>query len=303
MKLTKRVQLLVLYAVLPSLFSCSPSLQEPVKHFDLQAPKPFGYVIGDEIHHRIVVETRRNLILSKESIPAAGAVNRWLQLKSAKVSVQTASDVDKTELDLTYQVFYSPLEVKMLKIPGFTLRFKQFGQTIEQPVPDWHFTLSPLHELVIRKEADRIYLRPDAVPDQLNVQPFLDRLQLSLFGVLLSALYLAWRHRLLPGQSRRSAFKQASREIAALSSQEIDKALGVIHHALNALNDKPLFKQDLPLLYQRKPQFEAVAPELDWFFNFSSLYFFAGRHYVAEQDFTRLQQLCRRCRKLELETL
>jgi mxaA protein len=303
MRLAKRVQLLVLYAVLPFFSACSPSLQEPITHFELQAPKPFGYVIGDEIHHRIIMDTRHSLELSKDSIPTVGALNRWLHVKSAKMSVQPAGDVDKTVLDLTYQVFYSPLEVKMLKIPGFTLRFKQNGHTIEQTVPEWHFTLSPLHELAIRKEQDRVYLRPDAAPGPLYIQGVIGRLNVSLLALLLSGLYLAFRHGVLSGFRRRNVFKQASRQLTQLSVKDMDKALGVIHRALNAFNDRPLFKHELPVFYQNKPQFEVVAQELDWFFNFSSLYFFADRQYVAEQDFIRLQQLCQRCWKLERGTL
>lgn len=272
-------------------------------HFELQAPKPFGYVIGDEIHHRILVDSRHGISLNKDSLPPLGALNRWLYLKAAKVTVQAEGDADRTVLELTYQVFYSPLEVKMLKIPGFTLRFQQYGKSIEQSVPEWHFTLSPLHELAIRKDEGQVYLRPDAAPDIINVEPFLARVYISLSALLLSVLYLVFRYGLLPWQRGRSVFKRASREMARLSINDFDKALNILHHALNTANNKPLFKQDLPGFYQRKPQFQRVAQELDWFFNCSSLYFFANRHYVAEQDLTRLQQLSRLCRKLELAAL
>lgn len=304
MRRSLRVLLVVLYGVvLPYLSACSPSMQEPITHFELQAPKPFGYVIGDEIHHRIIVGARPGISLSKDSIPSVGALNRWLHLKAAKVSVRAEGDADKIVLELTYQVFYSPLEVKMLKIPGFTMRFQQYGKSIEQPVPEWHFTLSPLHELAIRKDEGQVYLRPDATPDIIKVQPVLMRAYLSLIALFLSVLYLVYRHGLLPWQRGRSVFNQASWELARLSINDFDKALTVIHHALNTTNDNPLFKQDLPTFYQRNPQFKTIAAELDWFFNFSSLYFFANRHYVAEQDFIRLQQLCKRCRKLELAAL
>lgn len=296
-----RVFVATMYSVvLPYLISaCSPSPQQPVAHFELQAPKPFGYVIGDEIHHRIIVDTRKQLSLIKDSIPPVGALNRWLQLKSATTAVQAQGDVDRVVIDLTYQVFYSPLEVKMLKIPSFTLRFKQYDQTVEQAVPEWHFTLSPLHELAIRKDEGQLYIRPDAESKLLSLSPYTERLGLSLMVFALMALYLAYRHGLLLWQRRKQVFKSANQTLTKLSVADISTALNVFHHALNAVNQQPLFKHDLPEFYQRKPQFAAIATELDWFFNFSSLYFFANRHYVAEQDFSRLQQLCKRCRQLE----
>jgi mxaA protein len=299
-----RVFVATMYSVvLPYLTACSPSPQQPVAHFELQAPKPFGYVIGDEIHHRIIVDTRKQLSLIKDSIPPVGAFNRWLQLKSATTAMQAQGDVDRVVIDLTYQVFYSPLEVKMLKIPSFTLRFKQYDQTVEQAVPEWHFTLSPLHELAVRKDEGQLYIRPDAESKLLSLSPYTERLGLSLMVLALMALYLAYRHGLLPWQRGQRVFKLANKELAKLTVTDIGTALNVFHHALNAFNQQPLFKPDLPEFYRRKPQFADIAAELDWFFNFSSLYFFANRHYVAEQDFTRLQQLSDRCRQLERSEL
>ncbi|MBK8816000.1 MAG: nonribosomal peptide synthetase MxaA [Methylococcaceae bacterium] len=270
-----RVLWIALYAALPFLSACSPDLQAPVKHFELQAPKPYGYVIGDEIHHRIVVETRQHLSLSKHSIPPLGDLNRWLQLKDTKISVQSLSDGNKTEIDLTYQIFYAPLEVKMLKIPGFTLQFTQHGQVIEQRVPDWYFTISPLHELAIRKEGGQIYLRPNAAPDYLAEHPVLIRLSIYMTVVFLSGCYLAYLYGLLPGLKHRTLFKQANKQLMKLSEKDMGKALSIFHQALNARNRKPLFKNQLEDFYRLQPEFKPLAEEFNWFFTFSNFYFSA----------------------------
>ncbi len=281
---------------------CSPELQEPIKHFELQAPKPYGYVIGDEIHQRILVETRQHLEIAKESIPAQGTLNRWLELKDVQISVKPADNGDLTSIDLTYQVFYAPLEVKMLKIPGFKLGFKQHGQTIEQAVPDWYFTLSPLHELAIQKEAGAIYIRSDAEPNLIDEFPALTKLYLSLAVFVLSGGYLAYLNGYIPAITRRRIFKQASKDLAKLSLNELSAALTIVHKALNSRHQKPLFKDQLAEFYREQPEFKNLSSEFDWFFNFSSHYFFSGRQYYSEHDFLKLKQFCQHCRKIERDS-
>jgi mxaA protein len=281
------------------IIGCSPSLQEPITRFEFQAPKPFGYVIGDEIHHRIIVETRSQLKLVTDSIPAKGQINRWLDLKQANIAIKKTESGGVTLIDLTYQVFYAPLEVKMLKIPGFTLKYLQNNQTIEQQVPAWHFTLSPLHELAVRKEDGQVYMRPDAQPGLIDNQQVLDKLYAALLVLIAASLYLAYLYGYLPGVAKRSIFKEASKQLAGLNQQEMETGLTIVHAALNTRYLKPLFQHKLNDFYREQPEFKAVAPQLDWFFSFSNQYFFSNRKYYGDIEFAKLKELCQLCRKIE----
>ncbi len=111
---------IVLVLVL-SLLGCSGSIDEPVSYFNVETPRPFGYVNGDEIPQRIVIETRSGITLQNGSLPAKGQINRWLNLN--QVTVKQSGQ--RYEIDLRYQVFYAPLEVKSLTLPGFTLQLNQ----------------------------------------------------------------------------------------------------------------------------------------------------------------------------------
>lgn len=281
------------------LLGCSPNLQEPITHFELQAPKPFGYVIGDEIRHRIVVETRQQLDIVQDSIPASGERNRWLNLKSAKLTRQATDEGKRYLLDLTYQVFYSPLEVKMLKIPAFTLRFQQNGNQIEQTVPDWFFTISPLHELAIRKEEGKIYLRPDAQPNLIDTHDFKIATVVSLVIFLVCGCYLAFCYGLFPWLKQRKYFKTACKKMSGLTRQQLDQALTVLHQAINNTYSKPLFKDGLADFYAQQPEFKQLADQIEWFFAFSDRYFFSDRKYCTEEEFFQLKALCLDCRKIE----
>ena len=288
-----------LWLVLLAMTGCSPNLQKPITRFELQAPKPYGYVIGDEIHHRIVIETRQQLDIIQGSIPVTGDRNRWLNLKTAKLTTQASDDGKRYLLDLTYQVFYSPLEVKMLKIPAFTLRFQQNGNKIEQTVPDWFFTLSPLHELAIRKEEGKIYLRPDAQPDLIDTSIYKEGVTITLTIFAASGFYLAYCYGLFPWLKQRKHFKNACKKISVLTRQQLDQALSAIHQAINQTYQQPLFKSSLVDFYCQHPEFKQLADQIDWFFAFSDRYFFTGRAYCTEEEFSQLKSLCLDCRKIE----
>jgi mxaA protein len=301
--LTKIVTWGYLTVFVLAFIGCSPSLQEPIKRFEFQVPKPFGYVIGDEIQHRIIVETRQQLKLVGNSMPAKGQINRWLNLNQVNISSAKSAEGDTTIIDLTYQVFYAPLEVKMLKIPSFTLQYLQNEQAIEQAVPEWHFTLSPLHELAVRKENDQVYTRPDAQPGLISNQTELNGLYLSLLALVTGGCYLAFRYGNLPNLTRRNLFKRAYRELSKLTAKDAAAALAIVHSALNSRNQKPLFRHQLNEFYQQQPEFKVIANQLDWFFSFSNHYFFSGGNYCTDSDFLKIRELCHLCRKIERGSL
>jgi mxaA protein len=176
---------------------CSGLSQQPISHFELQTPRPFGYLIGDEIRHRVVVETRKDMSLNLSSVPKQGEVNRWLNLN--RVAVETDSETGDTIIDLVYQVFYAPNEVKMLAVPGFTLQFNQAGKSVEQAVPAWNFTLSPIKELAVRKDEGGLnYMRPDAMPVLLSTQEQWLGIYASLTLALFTAGYLSYLYGYFP---------------------------------------------------------------------------------------------------------
>lgn len=292
----KRIGLIALFCGILS--GCSALLPSPISRFELQTPRPFGYVIGDEIHHRLVIETRQDVTLNPDSLPKQGALNRWLNLN--QISVATDSDSGELVVDLKYQAFYAPNEVKMLSVPGFTLRFNQSGKTIEQPVPEWHFTLSPIKELAVRKDEDGLnYMRPDAVPQPLSDSQHWLVVYASLSLGLITSIYLAYLYGFFPVWPKQRIFKRALRELSSKSQADMPRGLAVVHHAFNVLNDQPLFKHRLAGFYQTHAEYQSAAEQIDWFFNLSNAVLFAGKQDFAADDWQKLQDLCRVCRDIE----
>jgi len=285
---------IVLVLVL-SLLGCSGSIDEPVSYFNVETPRPFGYVNGDEIPQRIVIETRSGITLQTGSLPAKGQINRWLNLN--QVTVKQSGQ--RYEIDLRYQVFYAPLEVKSLTLPGFTLQLNQGEKSISQIVPAWTFTLSPLRELVVRQTEQGEYMRPDSPPLLLENTQALYGFTTSLSVAVLIAAYLGYLYGCFPNMLRRTLFKQALRKLAGLSKADMEQALTIVHHALNSLNGQPLFYNQLSQFYLRNPQYLQVSSQLAWFFNYSNRYFFSDGMIAVAQDLQQIKDLCEQCRKIE----
>ncbi len=285
----------ILLIMMLSLLGCSGSIDEPVSYFNVETPRPFGYVNGDEIPQRIVIETRSGISLQPGSLPAKGQINRWLNLNQVTVK-QTGQ---RYQIDLLYQVFYAPLEVKALTLPGFTLQFSQGEKSISQNVPAWTFTLSPLRELVVRQTEQGEYMRPDSPPPLLDNSQALYGLAASLSVAVLIAAYLGFLYGCFPNMVRRTQFKRALRKLSGLSKADMDQALTLVHHALNNLNGQPLFLNQLGEFYRRNPEYQQVSSQLTWFFNYSNRYFFSAGMIAVVQDLQQLKELCERCRKIE----
>lgn len=290
---------LFLLSVSLLLSSCSDSLNEPITFFQVQTPRPFGYVIGDEIKQRIIVEARQGLALQYKSIPGKSEVNRWLNLNQVNIDKIKTNHGIRYQIDLTYQLFYAPLTVKMLELPGFTLQFRQFGNSIEKTVPRWHFTASPLRELAIRKADGKEYMRPDSAAPLLDYSPVLARLYLFLAIVLILATYLAWIFGLLTFLPKYQLFRRPSRQLAGLSNNELPRMLTIMHNALNQLNGKPLFAHQMAAFYQRFPAYQRLDEELNWFFNCSNRHFFSPGHLADNYAADKIRALCQHCLQIE----
>jgi len=285
----------ILLIMVFSLLGCFGSIDEPVSYFNVETPRPFGYVNGDEIPQRIVIETRSGITLQTGSLPAKGQINRWLNLNQVTVK-QTGR---RYQIDLLYQVFYAPLEVKPLTLPGFTVQLSQGEKSISQNVPAWTFTLSPLRELVVRQTEQGEYMRPDSPPSLLANTQALYGLVASLTVAALIAAYLGYLYGCFPNMLRRTLFKRALRKLAGLSKADMEQALTIVHHALNSLNGQPLFSNQLSEFYRRNPQYLQVSSQLDCFFNYSNRYFFSDGMIAVAQDLQQLRDLCEQCRKIE----
>ncbi|MDQ3564151.1 MAG: nonribosomal peptide synthetase MxaA [Pseudomonadota bacterium] len=284
--------------------SLAPAAQSPIERFDFLTPRPFGYLIGDVIRHEIQLDVKKPYALQKGSMPTAGNLNYWLELRKVAVEETEQQAANRYRILITYQTFYAPVGVKALSIPAFRLVLSG-PDHLDVPIPAWEFTMSPLREVAVRTEGGREYLRPDARPRPIDARGHGIRLILFAAAAAATLLYTLWRYGQWPGR-RRKPFARASRELRRLRRGAMDlsvykQALQAIHRAFNETVGAPMFPGSLQQFIQQRPAFLPLMEEIEAFFERSRYLFFAeGLSEGMESDAWRaLERLCRRCHECE----
>jgi len=299
-----RCYLLIFIGCLP-LFG--HAAQAPIERFEILTPRPFGYLIGDLIYHEIQLEVRKPYALQKSSVPSAGNLNYWLELRRVALEETERQTINRYRILLTYQTFYAPVEVKALSIPAFQLLVNGSDQSLSLPVPAWEFTMSALRELEIRIEGGREYMRPDAKPRPLDVHAQKSRLLVFTAASAATLLYTLWRYGQWPGR-RRKPFARAARELRDLGRKPGDRigyqqALRRVHHAFNQSAGAPVFAHDLERFLREHPTFLPLKAEITVFFDCSQRIFFAaGDLEMDDYPWQALERFCRRCQECERES-
>ncbi|EIC30194.1 MULTISPECIES: hypothetical protein [Methylomicrobium] len=286
-------RLLILTPLL--LLGCSGASDEALIRFEVETPRPFGYVIGDEIREQILIETRPGITLNTASLPAEGPINRWLNLNRLEVE----QDGQRYRLDLRYQVFYAPLTVKTLNLPGFTLQFGSGDSAFGKEVPPWRFTMSPLRDLAVKSAEGGASIRPDSPPPRLDTRQAMTLITAGSGAAAVAAAVLAYLYGYFPALRRRTLFKQALKRLSRIPEKDMAEALRIVHRALNALNRQPLYQHQLAGFYESHPEYRRLDSQLNWFFNYSNHYFFSRNVSATVLDRQKLTALCQACRQIE----
>lgn len=284
--------------------SLAPSAQSPIERFDFLTPRPFGYLIGDVIRHEIQLDVKKPYALQKGSIPTAGNLNYWLELRNVAVEEIEQQAANRYRILLAYQTFYAPIGVKALSIPAFRIVLSG-PDHLDVPIPAWEFTMSPLRELAVRTGGGREYLRPDARPRPIDTRGHGIRLSLFAAAAAATLLYTLWRYGPWPGR-RRKPFASASRELRRLRGEPVDpvgyqQALRRVHQAFNETAGVPVFACALGRFLSEHPTFLPLKAEIKVFFDRSRRIFFAEGADVEMERYPlhALEQLCRRCHECE----
>ncbi|MBL1262873.1 nonribosomal peptide synthetase MxaA [Candidatus Methylomicrobium oryzae] len=286
-------RLLILTPLL--LLGCSGAPEEALIRFEVETPRPFGYVIGDEIREKILIETRSGITLNTASLPAEGPLNRWLNLNRVEVE----QDGQRYRIDLRYQVFYAPLTVRTLTLPGFTLQFGSGGSAFNKEIPPWRFTMSPLRDLAVKSAEGGASIRPDSLPPQLDTRQAMILITAGSGAAAAAAGALTFLYGYFPALRRRTLFKQALKRLSRIPEKDMAEALRTVHRALNALNRQPLYQRQLAGFYEAHPEYRRLDSQLNWFFNYSNHYFFSRNVSATALDRQKLTALCQACRQIE----
>ena len=222
-----------------------------VRSVHVQAPRPFGYFIGDVIRLEVDIAVDAPFTIVSGSLPKPRSVNYWLDLRSVAVDDHGARANERSyRIALEYQTFYAPLEPRALTIPGFTVMISDGSARIEAEVPAWSFLMSPLREIRPQPSRPAALLRADVTPPPVSAAKAVavaigcGVATPALFGAV--AYYYAWwpfsRSRRRPFARARVATRRALAGDVAVEGYLT--GLVALHRAFDAAAGRSVMAED-----------------------------------------------------------
>jgi mxaA protein len=261
-----------------------------------EEPRAFGYQVGDIVQRRIAVEVPAGLVLDENSLPRPGARGTALELRALRRS----AGAQRMQIELDYQVFLSPAEVRTLELPALTLRYDGVPRPQELRIDSWPVTVAPLVPVEVSPRTGLGELQPDAAPPLIDTQA--QRWRLLACAALLAALlsYLAFVYLGLPWWgARRRPFALAWRQLHR--SPQWREACRHVHAALNQSAGEVLFENGVDRFAARDARFAPLKQDIVRFLRLSQREFFEGAAHEAD-DAVWLAGFCKRCRDAERGT-
>lgn len=266
-------------------------------------PRAFGYHVGDLVEREVIVHAPEGFVLDEATVPRPGARGKALELRHVSRRSEAESGGTRHRLQLTYQVFVSPTEVRTLEIAPFSLGFKGEGREQGLRIDAWPVTVSPLVPVDVSPRNGLGEMRPDVAPPLIDTRPSQRRLLVYGAVLLLCLAYLAQVYVALPWWGRRKRpFANAWRRLGGLPANapapERRAAFQRVHEALNQTAGEVLFEQGVDRFVAAQPRYAGLRTELLAFFRHSRREFFAEGD-PAEDDSRWLVEFCRKCRDAE----
>ena len=250
----------------------------------VEQPRPFGYVVGDVMTQRVLLESG-GLELAPAVLPKAERVNVWLERRAARI--ESLPDGHRW-LALDYQVINAPQSLTTVNLPAFELQGAPDGATLS--IDAWPISVNAL------TSGGSIELRPDRPAPAVATAPI--RRQIAIWSsafLLALAAWLGW----LAWRNWRAAasrpFAHALHEMRHLDGGA-PKAWRALHRAFDQTAGRAVQTATLPALFERVPQLRALRPEIERFFAQSRELFFGDG---LPADRMSVRSLCAQLRRIE----
>lgn len=293
--------LLVLLLVLPGCHSSEAPREARLLAQDLG--RDFGLVIGDTIRHRYLIRVPASYTLTPSSLPAEGMLDYWLLLRRVDVTPRDQGPFRLYRIELEYQTFYAPLDVRRLSIPAQQLAFTHGDDRLELALAPWTFTSSPLKEIVPAGVGldthTASFMKPALPPTTVDLGPAKHRLLILLILLTMAVLSLLLLSGMFPRLSA-SPFARARREIRRMRRRGIHGAedfracLLAVHRAFDQRAGRTVFDHQLAEFMALHPQFAQLQQEIVQFFRLSRDTFYLGQR----PQYPVINELLSLCRQL-----
>jgi len=266
--------------------------------------RDFGYVIGDIVKRKIILEIEHPHTMSQEQIPKPGRINRWLELRRSDVQIKSHKEFSRYQIELEYQIFNSEPGHTEIFLPGFDLYITTSERTLPAVFHDRPIRVMSITEDDPSRSLEFLDLQPPISPQPVSEFSGWIKLGFAVLGICLSLLLVVYVYAVFPWIERLNGpFAQAARKIRSLrkSADMKDashKALKHIHTAFNQTYGKVLLHDDLEMFFQKQPAFKKLQQELTSLFVYSRALFF-DEPETSERTVSELLDICRQCRDVE----
>ena len=250
----------------------------------VEQPRPFGYVVGDVLTQRVLLEIGGHGF-APAALPKAERVNDWLERRPARI--ESRPDGHRW-LALDYQVINAPQSLTTVNLPAFELQGAPGGATLA--IAAWPISVNAL------TSGGSVELRPDRPAPAIATAPI--RRQIAIWSsaflmVVAAGLgWLAWRNW---RAAAARPFAHALHEMRHLDGSA-PEAWRTLHRAFDQTAGRVVQTATLPALFERVPQLQSLRPEIEQFFAQSRKLFFGGglpAHPVSARA------LCAQLRRIE----
>jgi mxaA protein len=255
----------------------------------VQQPRAFGYVLGDVITQRVLLQLDGAPFEPK--MPATQRVGVWLERRAARI--ESAAD-GRRWLVIDYQLINAPRLLTTISVPPLLLVSARGDAKLL--VPEWSISVSPLTPHSAFDAAGLGELRPDRQAALIATAPI--KRQLWLWLIALAATLTAWiawtqwRNRLA---ALNQPFARAWHELQRLDANSA-QAWQTLHRAFDRTAGRVMHADILPLLFERAPHLQPLRAQIEEFFAASSERFFgSGPQHAA----VSIRSLCDVLRRME----
>jgi mxaA protein len=258
----------------------------------VEQPRSYGYVVGDVVTQRVLLE-EQGRSFTPDPLPAAGPLGNWVERRAAHIESDSRG---RRWLAVEYQIMNAPQAVQLVTLPAWKLA--------DLSVPEWQISVAPLTPEEAFARGGLGGMRPDRAAPTIVLAPIYRWMMIWFSAAFVLALWWAgwwaWRNW---RASARQPFAKALREIRSMDEQSVQAWLA-LHRAFDATAGRVVQAESLPSMLKAAPRFEPQRAAIEEFFARSSARFFdataealAGANAGAPR--LSVRALCAELRRIE----
>ena len=256
----------------------------------VEQPRPFGYVIGDILTQRILLQLDGHEF-EPAALPRAERAGVWLERRKLRIE---SGDDGRRWLVADYQVINAPQGLTLASVPAWELQSRTGGTPLR--IGEWPISVSVLSPRSSFGKGGLAQLRPDHPAPIIETGPMRQRIVIwTGASAITLALWLAWfLWREWRAASTRP-FARALREMRRLDDSA-PQAWHALHRAFDATAGQAVQAATLSDLFRQAPHLLPLRGKIEQFFEQSGERFFGAGVPAGPLSASKL---CAELRRLE----